>query len=109
MLTTESEKNYIKEGPGLVVVIKYQDIENIAKRRIHDIHLIEKQTRYETRMRTVRQFHPKTDIRLEKLAFISRLGEGQFGKVYLVQESVQNPKLYALKCIDKEMIVSYNM
>lgn len=85
MLTTPAEKNYIKEGGGLVVLIKYHDIESIAKKRIHDIHLIEKQTRYETRMRTTRQFYPKMDIRLEKLAFISRLGEGQFGKVYLVQ------------------------
>lgn len=40
--------------------------------------------------------------------FLKKLGEGQFGKVYLVNDKTSNQK-YAVKCITKEQVVSNKM
>jgi cGMP-dependent protein kinase len=40
-------------------------------------------------------------ITLENLVHMKKLGEGQFGRVYLVRESKGSPNMYALKCIKK--------
>ena len=42
---------------------------------------------------------------LEQFKIIKRIGEGAFGKVYLVQRNTE--KLYAMKCIRKDLIIEY--
>ena len=39
---------------------------------------------------------------------LKKLGEGQFGKVYLV-ENMKNQQKFALKCIEKNMIIKNKM
>lgn len=40
---------------------------------------------------------------------IKKLGEGQFGKVYLVREFKHSENLYAIKCIKKQEVVNNKM
>lgn len=48
------------------------------------------------------------DLKLEDLYYIKKLGEGQFGHVYLVQ-SRHDGKLYALKAVSKAQISEQNL
>ena len=48
-------------------------------------------------------------IKLESLIHVRKLGEGQFGKVFLVKESQTSNNLYALKCIKKNEVVENKM
>lgn len=41
-----------------------------------------------------------SNLKLDNLICIKKLGQGQFGNVYLVRTE-QDDKLYALKCISK--------
>ena len=41
---------------------------------------------------------------MDQLMVVKRLGEGQFGKVFLVKNKNDN-SLYALKCIQKQQII----
>ncbi|CAD8186439.1 unnamed protein product [Paramecium pentaurelia] len=49
-----------------------------------------------------------SNITLDKLICIKKLGQGQFGNVYLVRTN-QEDKLYALKCISKAQIVEQHL
>lgn len=40
------------------------------------------------------------NLKIDELVHIKKLGEGQFGHVYLVR-AMDNPKLYALKAVSK--------
>lgn len=48
-------------------------------------------------------------IQLDSLVFLKKLGEGQFGRVYLVRESKGSNNIYALKCIKKQQVVDSKM
>lgn len=43
------------------------------------------------------------------MVHVKKLGEGQFGKVYLVKESKTSNSLYALKCIRKDQVIENKM
>lgn len=47
-------------------------------------------------------------LKLKDLIFIKKLGEGQFGHVFLVK-TIDNDQLYALKVVSKAQIVSQNL
>lgn len=47
-------------------------------------------------------------LKLQDLLFIKKLGEGQFGHVYLVKTKTSD-NLYALKAVSKEQIVKQNL
>ncbi|CAK90363.1 unnamed protein product (macronuclear) [Paramecium tetraurelia] len=49
-----------------------------------------------------------SNLTLDKLICIKKLGQGQFGNVYLVRTS-QEDKMYALKCISKAQIVEQHL
>ncbi len=46
----------------------------------------------------------KTDANLEDFKVVKLIGKGTFGKVYLVEHMSSN-KLYAMKCIRKDIII----
>ena len=48
------------------------------------------------------------DLTLKDLIFIRKLGEGQFGHVYLVSDKTKDG-LYALKAISKYQIIEQNL
>jgi cGMP-dependent protein kinase len=43
-------------------------------------------------------------IKVEDLIFIKKLGQGQFGSVYLVQHKDETEKAYALKSVSKASV-----
>lgn len=45
---------------------------------------------------------------LSDFSVIKKLGEGQFGQVYLVINN-KNQKLYALKCVSKAETIKYKL
>ena len=45
---------------------------------------------------------------MDDLMLLKRLGEGQFGKVFLLRNKIDN-NLYALKCIKKQKIIQNKM
>lgn len=47
----------------------------------------------------------KTDASLEDFKILKLIGKGTFGKVYLVEHKSQPGKLYAMKCIRKDIIL----
>ncbi|KAM3137532.1 hypothetical protein pb186bvf_010322 [Paramecium bursaria] len=47
-------------------------------------------------------------LKLDQMISIRKLGQGQFGNVYLVQNKTDK-KLYALKCISKAQIIEQNL
>ncbi len=49
-----------------------------------------------------------SNILLENLVMITKLGQGQFGNVFLVKDSITSG-LFALKCVRKSQIVSQNL
>ena len=48
------------------------------------------------------------NIKIENLYFVHSLGEGQFGKVYLVEDKATKYR-YALKCMSKKEIMANEM
>lgn len=48
------------------------------------------------------------NLKIDELVHIKKLGEGQFGHVYLVR-AMDNPKLYALKAVSKAQIIEQNL
>lgn len=47
----------------------------------------------------------KTDAKLEDFKIKKLIGKGTFGKVFLVEHSTMPGKLYAMKCIRKDIIL----
>lgn len=47
-------------------------------------------------------------ITLENLVFIKKVGEGQFGQVFLVKDK-DDPQVYALKAVSKQQIFNENL
>lgn len=47
-------------------------------------------------------------VDFKDLYVLCKLGEGQMGKVYLV-ENKKSEKLYALKCIEKNIVLRHEM
>jgi hypothetical protein len=43
-----------------------------------------------------------TDIRLEDLIYVNKLGDGQFGGIYLVRDA--NKNLFTVKTLSKSML-----
>jgi cGMP-dependent protein kinase len=60
-------------------------------------------------METVKIQRSHTNLRLEQFICLKKLGEGQFGTVYLVKESKDSKNVYAVKCIKKRQVVEYKM
>lgn len=63
---------------------------------------------HDKRMEEVAPAQDFSHIKIENLNYVKKLGEGQFGKVYLVRDKSNN-KNYAVKCIAKEQIVANKM
>lgn len=51
---------------------------------------------------------PEVDIKLDSLISLKKLGEGQFGKVYLVRDK-DTKNSYAIKCIPKYQVIKNKM
>jgi serine/threonine protein kinase len=47
----------------------------------------------------------KNDASLEDFKILKMIGKGTFGKVYLVEQKNQPGKLFAMKCIRKDIIL----
>ena len=58
--------------------------------------------------RTARSSNIAFKVDLKDLYVICKLGEGQMGKVYLV-ENKKNEQLYALKCVEKNIVLKHEM
>lgn len=48
--------------------------------------------------------HKNSNFNLSNFIYLKKLGEGQFGQVYLVKNVQFGTNLYAIKCINKEYI-----
>ncbi|CAD8190962.1 unnamed protein product [Paramecium octaurelia] len=56
------------------------------------------------------QKHDYSHLKLEEFISLKKLGQGQFGNVYLVKNPKDNPThFYALKCISKAQIVDQHL
>ncbi|CAD8110985.1 unnamed protein product [Paramecium sonneborni] len=64
--------------------------------------------KYLSRLNNSQQKKDYSNITLDNLISIKKLGQGQFGNVYLVR-TVQEDKMYALKCISKAQIVEQHL
>ncbi|CAD8125704.1 unnamed protein product [Paramecium sonneborni] len=54
--------------------------------------------------------HDYSHLKLEEFTSLKKLGQGQFGNVYLVKNPKDNPPhFYALKCISKQQIVDQHL
>lgn len=51
---------------------------------------------------------PELDVKLDSLISLKKLGEGQFGKVYLVKDK-DTKQNYAIKCIPKHQVIKNKM
>lgn len=47
-------------------------------------------------------------LKLDQFVVLKKLGNGQFGSVYLVKE-LKSKKTYALKCISKAMVIEQQL
>jgi serine/threonine protein kinase len=47
-------------------------------------------------------------LKLADLIYVKELGQGQFGRVFLVKE-INKPRLYALKAVSKARVVADNL
>jgi serine/threonine protein kinase len=47
------------------------------------------------------------NIRLEDLIYVNKLGDGQFGGIYLVRDSSKN--LYTVKALSKSLLEEYEV
>lgn len=48
--------------------------------------------------------HQKSNFDLSNFTYLKKLGEGQFGQVYLVKNVQFGSNLYAVKCLSKEYL-----
>nr|CAH69748.1 cGMP-dependent protein kinase 13-3 [Paramecium tetraurelia] len=64
--------------------------------------------KYLNRVSVQQQKKDYSNLKLDNLICIKKLGQGQFGNVYLVR-TAQDEKLYALKCISKAQIVEQHL
>lgn len=99
-------KDVLKVEKGLVGIVTYDDISRVINRKVVDIASF-KRASYENKMEAVVKIPENSNdhIRLEDLIYVKKLGEGQFGKVYLVRESKDSHNYYAIKCIRKDQVV----
>eukprot|EP01017_Pseudomicrothorax_dubius_P018366 TRINITY_DN2034_c0_g3_i3.p1 TRINITY_DN2034_c0_g3~~TRINITY_DN2034_c0_g3_i3.p1 ORF type:complete len:734 (-),score=140.48 TRINITY_DN2034_c0_g3_i3:35-2236(-) len=88
---------------------------NRFQEALGDIHkLIENHEKHRARVSKARQLtiarvaQASSEVTLDSLILIKKLGAGHFGNVYLVYASV-NQNLYAIKCISKEQTVEDGM
>ena len=95
-----------KEGSGHVAVIHFEDIVRIFGKNMNQLesHLPSKMAIMDL---SIRRNDYLESITLQDFMIKGKLGEGQFGKVYYVEDKVG--KKYAIKCIQKNKIVQKKM
>jgi cGMP-dependent protein kinase len=101
-------KDLIKEGTGMLAIIDLHLIERILNKNISDIIQKSHAMTHEKMMVQEVTKQDYSHLTLDKMLFIKKLGEGQFGKVFLVKDS-QSGHFYATKCISKHQIVQSKM
>ena len=108
------EENLKKYGKGNVFLLEIAKIESILKidlleslRNSNNIFEHFESTLSVPNEKLVSK-RTNTNALLSDLIYERKLGEGQFGKVYLVRDR-KNDERYALKCIKKKEVISLNM
>lgn len=103
------EKDYLKKGKGVVAIFTFESITRLSNKKTSELmdHICDP---YEKDMEEGKAaIRDNSHIKLEQLIYQKKLGEGQFGQVYLVKESKTSQNLYALKCIRKAEVISHRM
>lgn len=103
------DKNYSKKGRGQVATIPFKVFEEVTKSGLESF-LKKEAVNHEKKMVTSKKLPLDTSyLNLSSFIYIKKLGEGQFGKVYLVKESESVNKFYAIKCIKKSQVIEHKM
>lgn len=97
----------VMEGNGVLSVIPFNVFFKCIGGDLETV-IIKNKDGHEKKMAALEEKADYSHIKLENLIFIKKLGFGQFGTVYLVQNN-QTKELYALKTVSKAQIIEQNL
>lgn len=101
-------KDLVKEGTGMLAIINIEELQKILGKSLHEINQKSYALTHEKLMVQEAKKQDCSHLFLEKMLFLKKLGEGQFGKVFLVKDS-ETGQHYAIKCISKQSVIENKM
>ncbi|CAK66144.1 unnamed protein product (macronuclear) [Paramecium tetraurelia] len=101
------ESAFSMVGDGVLATITYQALFKIFGGDLETV-LKKNENSHEKKIQQIGQREDASHIIVEDLVYIKKLGEGQFGSVYLVKHKEIN-KVFALKSVSKASIIEQNL
>ncbi|CAD8213308.1 unnamed protein product [Paramecium octaurelia] len=101
------ESAFSMVGDGVLATITYQALFKIFGGDLETV-LKKNENSHEKKIQQIGQREDASHIFVEDLVYIKKLGEGQFGSVYLVKHKEIN-KVFALKSVSKASIIEQNL
>jgi cGMP-dependent protein kinase len=88
---------------SVMAVITFQRILQLIGGELEQV-LKRNEQSHEKKIKNLGDRQDMSHIKVEDLVFIKKLGQGQFGSVYLVQHKQDKSKVYALKSVSKASV-----